>query len=149
MNCEWRLLHKTGSTTHFATAWMSADVTQAEVEAELNAWYGEGWPGIPTITINSVVEPNAVQEQPFFQYLPLAAFEVKTSVGSVWAPRGRTLCIEVRNGTFESDKPLIAMARSTGEILWQRWVGRSLPQYGCLSAATMLEVCCATQTQRK
>ncbi len=72
------------STTHFATDWMPADVTQAEVEAELNAWYGEGWPGIPTITISSVVEPNTVQDQPFFQYLPLAAFEVKTSVGSVW-----------------------------------------------------------------
>lgn len=130
MNCEWRLLHKTGGITHFATAWMAADVTQLEVESELNAWYGEGSPGVPTITLTSVVEPNTVQDQPFFQYLPLSSFQVKTDTVGIWAPRGRTLCIEVRNGTFENDKPLAAMNRSNGEIIWQRWVGKSIPRYG-------------------
>jgi hypothetical protein len=129
MSCEFRLLHRTGGITHFETAWMAADVTTSTVETELDAWYGEGSPGVATIRIDGVVEPNSVQDQPFFQYLPLAEFEVKTAVGGVWAPRGRLLILEVRNIEIESRPPITAMTRDDGQIVWSRWAGRSIPAY--------------------
>ena len=123
---EWRFTHNNGMTVEKATAWFAFTDTEATVEAELQLWYGDGvgYPGYPVIFISGTVSSNPIQDQPFFQYLPLAHVEIWNDVGgTVWAPRGRVLCVETRNATNPHTNALAAMSRTDGTILWQKDVG--------------------------
>jgi len=127
---EWRFVHHLGGTNYKTTAWFSVNATQSEVDAELQAWYGEPLTGYPTITISGTVEAHDFQTQPFWQYMPLAGIRIWTdATGAVFAPRGRVLGLEVRNGTAYGRKSLAAMNRTTGAIKWQKDVGLADPDY--------------------
>jgi hypothetical protein len=127
---EWRFVHRSGGSNVKTTAWFSVDATEAEVDTELQAWYGEPLTGYPTITISGTVEAHEFQDQPFWQYMPLAHIEIWTdATGAVFAPRGRVLGLEVRNGTAFGRKALVTMNRTTGAIKWQKDVGLADPVY--------------------
>lgn len=127
---EWRFVHHQGGTNHKTTAWFAIDATEAEVETELQAWYGEPITGYQTITISGTVEAHDFQTQPFWQYMPLAHIEIWTdATGAVFAPRGRVLGLEVRNGTAYGRKAFVTMNRTTGAIKWQKDVGLADPDY--------------------
>jgi len=127
---EWRFVHHLGGTNYKTTSWFSIDATESEVETELQAWYGEPISGYPTIFISGTVEDHDFQNQPFWQYMPLAHIEIWTdATGAVFAPRGRVLGLEVRNGTAYGRKSLVTMNRTTGAIKWQKDVGLADPDY--------------------
>jgi hypothetical protein len=136
-DCEFRFLHKTGGTTHKQTAWLSFSATVADLDDELQLWYGEPIAGYPTITISGTIEDHEWQTQPVWQYLPLASIDIwNDATGSVFAPRGRVLALEVRNGTPFQTRSLVAASRSDGVIQWQKDVGFLDRRYPTGTSAT-------------
>jgi hypothetical protein len=129
-DCEFRFAHHQGGVNHKETAWMPFDATIAEVDAELQLWYGEPIAGYPTIYLNGTITEHEWQAQPFWRYLPLAAIEIwNDATGLVFAPRGRLLRLELRNGTAYTKRSLIVANRTDGVILWQKDVGLPDPVY--------------------
>ena len=127
---EYRYVHLNGGSVVKSTAWLGVSATTADVLAELDAWYGEPIAGYPTIRIVGTVEDHDFQTQPFWQYMPLAHIEIWTdATGAVYAPRGRVLGIQFRNGTTFQQRSLTGMSRTTGVILWQKDAGIPHPDY--------------------
>jgi hypothetical protein len=147
-DCEFRFVHKTGSTTHKATAWMGMSTTVAELDDELQLWYGEPIAGYPTVSISGLVQEHEWQEQPVWQYLPLASIDIwNDATGAVFAPRGRVLGLEFRNGTAKQTRPLVSSNRTTGIIKWQRHVGVSDRRYTPADRYTGGQIQYATDAQ--
>jgi hypothetical protein len=129
-DCEFRFAHHQGGVNWKETAWMPFDATIAEVDAELQLWYGEPIAGYPTIYLNGTITEHEWQTQPFWRYLPLGAIEIwNDATGSVFAPRGRLLRLELRNGTAYTKRSLVVANRTDGVILWQKDVGLADPVY--------------------
>lgn len=129
-DCEYRYIHANGTTPVHTTAWLPFSATTAEVEAELQAWYGEPISGYPTIRIVGTVEPHDFQDQPFWQYMPLAHIEIWTdATGETFAPRGRVLALQFRNGTAFQRRAIVGMSRTTGVINWQKDAGLANTDY--------------------
>ena len=134
---EYRFHHKNGTTIEKSTSWFSFSATESTVAAELDSWYGEGVPGAPIIFISGTVSAHSSQTQPFFQYFPLANIQIWNDVGgTVWAPRGRVLSLEIRNGTPRERKGLKSVSRTTGKINWQRNVGVAMPEFNFNTSLT-------------
>jgi hypothetical protein len=127
---EYRYVHRSGGSNVKTTAWLTVAATASDVDDELQLWYGEPITGYPTISIGGTVEEHDWQTQPFWQYMPLAHISIWTdATGSVFAPEGRVLGLEFRNGTGAWNRCVAAMDRETGEIAWQKNAGVMDPNF--------------------
>ena len=123
-NLEYRYVHRSGGSNVKTTAWFGVSATATDVDDELQLWYGEPLTGYPTISIVGTVEQHDWQTQPFWQYMPLAHIAIWTdATGSTFAPEGRVLGLEFRNGTGAWNRCVAAMGRTDGEIIWQKNAG--------------------------
>ena len=121
---EYRYVHRSGGSNVKTTAWLTLAATATDVETELQAWYGEPIPGYPTISIGGTVEEHDWQTQPFWMYMPLAHISIWTdATGATFAPEGRVLGLEFRNGEGNWKRTIACMDRATGSILWQKNAG--------------------------
>lgn len=133
---EYRYVHRSGGSNVKTTAWLAVSASVTDVDTELQAWYGEPLTGYPTISIVGTIEEHDWQTQPFWQYMPLAHIEIWTdATGSTFAPEGRVLGLEFRNGTAAWNRCVAAMGRTDGEIIWQKNAGVMDPNYPVSSYA--------------
>jgi len=127
---EYRYVHRSGGSNVKTTAWLSVSATSSDVNTELQAWYGEPISGYPTISLVGTIEDHDFQTQPFWQYMPLSHIAIWTdATGSTFAPEGRVLGLEFRNGTGAWNRCVAAMGRTDGEILWQKNAGVMAANY--------------------
>jgi len=147
-NLEYRYVHRTGSTNHKTTAWFAVGATTADVNTELQLWYGEPIAGYPTISIVGTVEAHTFQSQPWWQYMPLAHIAIwNDATGATFSPRGRLLGLEFRNGTAAWTRSIVSMSRTTGVIGWQKNAGLSDPAYNSVDSEVGGSALYATDTQ--
>lgn len=129
-NLEYRYVHRSGGSNVKTTAWFGVSATVTDVDDELQLWYGEPLTGYPTISIVGTIEDHAFQTQPFWQYMPLAHIAIWTdATGATFAPEGRVLGLEFRNGTGAWNRCVAAMTRTNGEIIWQKNAGLMNPNF--------------------
>jgi hypothetical protein len=141
-NTEWRILLLSGGTTIKSTAWFDYYASDADVQTELDLWYGNNSAGLPNIVQPFATTDNAVTPLMWFQkpqtiYCVTASEPNRTTYSLMLA--GLVFRIEVRTANFRTQRAIACINLSDSVVDWQRNFGTAYGSLGTPAANVTLD----------
>lgn len=129
-NTEWRILLLSGVTVIKSTAWFDYYASDADVQAELDLWYGNNSAGLPNIVQPFATTDNAVTPLMWFQKPQTIYCVTGPAVPHSLMPSGLVFRIEVRTANYRAQRAIACVNLSDSVVDWQRNFGTSYRSLG-------------------